>query len=161
MMPYEPVLDIMRRTMANLKYIEAHATPNGPFEVTQLINSCLGALAHPYENWKPELNSKPLKDAVRIGWPSLEKEHARDRDPRSLGEALSWLRNGIAHGNLTYLPSGRGEIQAIRIVNCEPRNGLRTWGTILTPEDLRRFLACFSELVEGLAVDTSTHRKRI
>jgi hypothetical protein len=49
MMPYEPVLDIMRRTMANLEFVEEHKSDIGPFEVTQLLNSFLGALAHPWE----------------------------------------------------------------------------------------------------------------
>ena len=34
MMPHEPVLDVMRRTMANLEFIDAHASSAGPFEVT-------------------------------------------------------------------------------------------------------------------------------
>ena len=43
----EPLLDIMRRSMANLAFVEAHAGPSGPYEVTQLINTFLGALTHP------------------------------------------------------------------------------------------------------------------
>jgi hypothetical protein len=46
-MPIEPVRDIMRRTMQNLKFVEGHRGANGPYEVTQLLNSFLGALAHP------------------------------------------------------------------------------------------------------------------
>jgi hypothetical protein len=38
-MPTEPIRDIMRRTIANLEFVERHATPNGPYEVTQLLNS--------------------------------------------------------------------------------------------------------------------------
>ena len=38
MMPYEPVLDVMRRTMANLRFIEQRKSDDGPFEVTQLLN---------------------------------------------------------------------------------------------------------------------------
>ncbi len=49
MMPNEPLRDVMRRTMKNLEFVERSATPTGPFEVTQLINSFIGALAHPWE----------------------------------------------------------------------------------------------------------------
>jgi hypothetical protein len=35
--------------MANLEFIERHAGAGGRYEVTQLVNSFLGALAHPYE----------------------------------------------------------------------------------------------------------------
>ena len=38
-MPTEPLLDIMRRSMANLAFVEAHAGPAGPYEVTQHINT--------------------------------------------------------------------------------------------------------------------------
>jgi hypothetical protein len=38
MMPNEPLRDIMRRTVENLKFVERNAAPTGPFEVTQLIN---------------------------------------------------------------------------------------------------------------------------
>jgi hypothetical protein len=48
MMPHEPVLDIMRRTMRNLAFIGQRVSIGDPFEVTQLINSFLGALAHPW-----------------------------------------------------------------------------------------------------------------
>ena len=42
-MPHDPVRDIMRRTMHNLKFVEARAGADGPYEVTQLVNSFLGA----------------------------------------------------------------------------------------------------------------------
>ena len=38
MMPHEPVLDLMRRTLANLEFINRHVSKKGPFEVAQLIN---------------------------------------------------------------------------------------------------------------------------
>ena len=34
--------------MGNLDFIEQHKSDDGPYEVTQLINSFLGALAHPF-----------------------------------------------------------------------------------------------------------------
>ena len=49
MMPHEPTRDMMRRTMKNLEFIESHAKIYGLFEVTQLVNSFLSALAHPWE----------------------------------------------------------------------------------------------------------------
>ena len=52
MNPEDPVRDVMRRTMFNLRFIEEHQEQNGPFEVTQLVNSFLGALAHPWEHFR-------------------------------------------------------------------------------------------------------------
>jgi hypothetical protein len=71
-MPTQPVLDVMRRTMANLKFIENHSGPNGPYEVTQLINSFLGGLAHPWEAMCEDLNALPLSEVAERGWPKID-----------------------------------------------------------------------------------------
>jgi hypothetical protein len=62
-MPHEPIRDIMHRTMNNLEFIEAHAAADGPYEVTQLINSFLGALAHPWETYRDDLPTISLAAA--------------------------------------------------------------------------------------------------
>lgn len=36
-MPTEPILDIMRRSMANLRFVDQATGPDGPFEVTQPV----------------------------------------------------------------------------------------------------------------------------
>src|SRR5260370_14025458 len=133
MMPNEPLRDIMRRTIENLKFVERNAAPTGPFEVTQLINSFIGALAHPWEQLKAELNEMPLSNAV--GWPVIEKERPNDEDPKSIGDLVRLLRNAIAHGNIDFLPGNKAEIKALRVWNTR-----RTWGTLLTVSDMRRFL---------------------
>ena len=99
MMPHEPVCDIMRRTMANLRFVEANASEDGPFEVTQLINSFLGALAHPWESFRDDLEKLPLEEAQAAGWPKLAKEKRTDSDPRSLGDMVRLMRNSMREGD--------------------------------------------------------------
>ena len=148
MMPWEPTRDIMRRTMANLKFIELHSSErNGPYEVTQLINSFLGALAHPWERFRDGVDEMPLSSSE--GWPRLPKERAADVEPNSVGEALRLLRNGMAHGNIDFLPGADGTISAVRIRNYN--RGRRTWGIVLSVTDLRCFLTQFVLLVESIA----------
>lgn len=147
MMPWEPTRDIMRRTIANLEFIERHATQNGPYEATQLVNSFLGAVAHPWEKYRSELESMPL--SCSEGWPRLPKERPKDTEPASLCDALRLLRNGIAHGNIEFLPGRDGAIQSLRIWNSD--RGRRTWGTIISIVELRRFLKEFAALAEHLA----------
>jgi hypothetical protein len=149
MMPHEPVLDIMRRTMRNLAFIEQHASSDGPFEVTQLINSFLGALAHPWESLKSELNSISIADAKSRGWPIPQEEKAADQAPTTLGDVMRLLRNGLAHGNISFVPGGQGQIAALRIENRNVK-GRRTWGVIITPENMKQFLERFVALVEEL-----------
>ena len=84
MMPHESVRDIMRRTMHNLEFVEARAGLDGPYEVTQLINSFLGALAHPWEAYRNDLTAMSLAVAHTAGWPVIAKERPSDREPDSL-----------------------------------------------------------------------------
>src|SRR5262249_19065212 len=149
MMPYEPVLDIMRRTVANLEFVNRHATSEGPFEVTQLINSFLGALAHPWESLKEDLNLISLAEAERQGWPVPDREKQTDKVPASFGELLRYIRNSVAHGNISFLPDGRGQIAIIRI-ESRNKSGRRVWGALVTPEKMTGFLKQFAALVEAL-----------
>ncbi|SED78357.1 hypothetical protein SAMN05519104_4356 [Rhizobiales bacterium GAS188] len=149
MMPHEPILDVMRRTMANLAFIEQSGSSEGPFEVTQLINSFLGALAHPWESLRSELNSMSIADAESQGWPIPRAERATDQAPTKFGDLIRLLRNGVAHGNISFLPDGKGQIAALRIENRDNQGG-RTWGVTITPQNMRRFLERFVALVEDL-----------
>ncbi|QLF69463.1 hypothetical protein FE840_007850 [Peteryoungia desertarenae] len=159
-MPSEPIRDIMRRTMLNLAYIEERAQGDGPFEVTQLINSFLGALAHPWEALQTDLMAIPLADALARGWPNITKERPTDRDPNSLGDLVRLMRNSFAHGNITFLPGPKGEIQSLRVWNTLSHGGPRTWGTIITVADARLFLVRFAELAEEIHTRRSTTTPR-
>ncbi len=146
MMPHVPVLDMMRRTMMNLAFVERHSAKDGPFEVTQLVNSFLGALAHPWETLKADLPTTSLAEAAAAGWPVPEQQGGRGPSPESLSDLLRLLRNGIAHGNLSFLPDGRGQIQAIRIENYD--RGRLTWRGVISVQDMRALLHRFVALVE-------------
>jgi hypothetical protein len=148
MMPHEPLRDVMHRTMHNLEFIEAQKTPHGPYEVTQLLNSFLGALAHSWEIYQSELCNRSLPDAAAIGWPNIAKERPRDRDPESMGDLVRLMRNAIAHGNVEFLPGPAGDIQALRMWNKD--RGRRTWGAVITVANMRAFLASFVNLAEEL-----------
>jgi hypothetical protein len=132
--------------MANLEFIEQQATNSGPFEVTQLINSFLGALVHPWEELKDDLCAMRLTEAG--GWPAVKKERPHDEELATVGDLIRRMRNGIAHGNISYLPGPEGEIKALRIWNVN--RGRRDWGAILTAADLRCFLVQFVRVAEEL-----------
>jgi len=149
MMPYEPVLDVMRRTIKNLEFIERHAAQGGPYEVTQPINSFLGALAHPWEQLSIDVGSISTAEAQMEGWPIPGKDRSSDTEMASLAELIRFMRNGAAHGNITLLPDGRGEIAALRIENKHRKR--RTGGIIITVADMRAFLRRFVAEVEKIA----------
>jgi HEPN pEK499 p136 len=159
MMPHEPVRDVMRRTIQNLEFIEAHRGPRGPYEVTQLLNSFLGAMAHPWEVYEMEICGRSLSEATASGWPRILKERPRDRDPDTLGDLVRVMRNAIAHGNVQFLPGRAADIQALKIWN-EDRNGVRTWGAVITVRDMRAILTCFVRLAEEIVAKQGRSRLR-
>ncbi len=148
-MPLDPLLDMMRRSLKNLEFIETHASESGPYEVTQLINSFLGALAHPWERLRCELAAITLADAIASGWPQITKELDTDCEPTSLGDLVRLMRNAIAHGNIELLPGSAGQIQALRLWNSDGR-GKRSWGIILTVAMMRTCLVRFAAFAELL-----------
>jgi hypothetical protein len=158
--PTIPIRDIMRRTIVNLKFIEQCAKPDGPYEVTQLVNSFLGALAHPWEEMQSELMALPLTEAARRGWPIIAKESPTDREPQSLGDLTRVMRNGFTHGNIHFLGDAKGEIQALHIWNTDPRSGERTWAAIISVEAARTFLLCFAALIDELHERQANRRAR-
>jgi hypothetical protein len=141
---------VMERTMWNLEFIDKHKQETGPYEVTQLVNSFLGALAHPWEELQAEFKRRTIEEAEKDGWPKVSKDSPEDVDPKHLGDLLRLMRNGIAHGNIQFLPEGDCEIEFIRIVNIDPRCGHRTWGTVLKKQDMRQFLDKFVETARKL-----------
>jgi hypothetical protein len=149
-MPRKPLLDIMHRTMENLKFVRRHATARGPYEVTQLINSFLGALAHPWETLQPHFKSVSISDAEKGGWPSIRKELSSDDDPQTLADLIGFIRNGIAHGNIEFISGSNGDIDSIKIENKKPRTRQRTWGAIVTIDDMDNFLERFVEAAGNL-----------
>jgi HEPN pEK499 p136 len=148
MMPFDPIRDPMKRTMCNLRYIKRHCSDDGPYEVTQLVNSFLGALAHPWEHHKAQLKQMSLLEAEKKGWPILEKELPTDRDPKNLGDLLGLVRHSFAHGNIKFLGEDSCEITGLQFWNiCE---GKRTWGSVATVKQLGQFLDRFVELAKEL-----------
>lgn len=148
MQPVDPTLEIMRRTMRNLEFIERHRDlERGPYEVTQLVNSFLGALAHPWERqFDKRLRGWPLDEARKQGWPIPHCQSGNK--PRTLGYLLRLVRNAFAHGNLEFHGPLGGEIREIEIWNIDPDTGAETWRGRFDVGDLRQFLLCFVRLAE-------------
>jgi hypothetical protein len=147
---YQPVKDLMHRTMYNLKFIEDLKEPNGPYEVTQLINSFIGAMAHPWEKskWKKELTKITLKQAQQEGWPDIVTDEGSKDTPKSLEDLIRVMRNAIAHGNLAFVSQRGDEIEMVDLWNRG--GGKYTWRARVHVKDLRSFLDRFFELANEL-----------
>jgi HEPN pEK499 p136 len=131
----------MERTMFNLRFVEERKARNGPYEVTQLINSFLGAMAHPWERWKKALKEM---DQQQDGWPIIVTEEGYSYTPKSRGDLIRLMRNAMAHGDLVFESKG-GEIVALSLWNT-----LNDWRARVKVEELHSFLTCFVKLAEDL-----------
>jgi hypothetical protein len=183
--PGHQELELMRNTLSNLRYIECDQGAQRckqVFEVTQLINSFLGILAHPWEKlFDPgqlaiiELDTSQYRS---LGFPTIQSSWPEgDTDsPSNLAELLRLLRNGIAHGNIDLWSKfdlklrfdkepvsdiGQDEIAGAEIWNSDHvretknwpgpigrqhyREPFRTWGTVLTIDEMR---SCLDALIE-------------
>ena len=146
-----PFRDIMQRTMANLKFVEQHQKRDGPFEVTQLVNSFLSVLVHPWENHEESLSKALNQNGLRF--PAVTNKITGEQTaPKIL---LSKLRDGMAHGNVTYNGSN-GEIESLTIWNVPYylKSGQNTakdkdWEADMRLNDLRQFLRALESLINS------------
>lgn len=145
------------------KYGKEFVKKNGPYEVTQLINSFLGGFGLPREREIPDqLSAFTLTLAQRDwGFPQIENLHPGHlfiRDDQlvptsemNLNDLCKMIRNGIVHGNFTfggYMDAfGDTQISDITIWN-ERGNKARThnWGCRIDISDLRQVLSSFYDI---------------
>ncbi len=168
-MMYEQLYrDVMRRTKRNLEIIEelhGRGLPaaDGPYELTQLLNSFLGAVALPRErDLGPKLAKISIEQAEeRWGLPRMVDNypelpvhtHGRPKKPVNLDVLLQLMRNGLMHGNIEPMTGLTGEISRISIENrcsCNHCKGAPTWGTTLDVSELRRIFDTFVRVADHL-----------
>lgn len=92
-MIYEDLLkDFTKRTKRNLAVIEQlHRKGEEVYEVTQLVNSCLGLLVFPKERFIQEIPETPLEQLEKEGWP-IPKVTGKFPQAKNLWELIRYLR---------------------------------------------------------------------
>jgi hypothetical protein len=130
----------MERTLHNLDYIKKRKGRHGPFEITQLLNSFLGAFIHPKEAWIKRLPIGPPPES----WPAIPTDQGCE-EPTGCRDLVRLVRNGMAHGNYDLLPDrmNPSEIGGVRLWNIN-KAGERTWGTELTIVQVEALLRAFT-----------------
>lgn len=99
-----------------------------------------------------------VAEAVKQGWPKINKERAGDIDPKTLHDLVRLLRNRMAHGNVAFRSGPNGEVAGLQIWNVS--RGKRDWGTVLSTQGLRNFLFSFARLAEQLCEEDIRGRRR-
>ena len=143
------VKDFALRTRKNLDTLRElqQSQPNSEvYEVTQLINSMLGLLIFPQQQYVSRIPKVPLSDLANQGWPvpKIIGDYSQVKD---LNQLVRYLRNGIAHFNLTFVSDGNGNIKGMQIWNTDPRTNSTTWKAELTLQDIEGISQKFIDLL--------------
>lgn len=135
-MMYEEVIqDFARRTRKHLEVIDRlHAEGHEVYEVTQLVNSTLGWLIFPQQEYVDRIPHTPLDELERDGWP-MPKVKGRFHQVKDLNQLIHYLRNAIAHFNIRFRSDGQNEISVLQVWNED--RGRKAWEAELSVRDLR------------------------
>jgi len=145
-MMYEDVVaEFAWRTHENLHAIELAAGQGpGVFETTQLINSMLGLLVFPREEFVDRIPRTPLADLRKQGWP-LPRVRPGFAQARDLAELVRYLRNAISHFNIEFQGDSQNRISGIRVWNMRRRD--KTWEADLRLDELRGIAERFTQVL--------------
>lgn len=142
------------RTRKNLGTIErlSSSEESKYFEVTQLINSALGLIMFPQQEFFDQLPTTDLKDLEKTGWPSVIFEHGVSKT-RNLRDFVKYVRNSIAHFNIDFKADG-GKIAGVYLWNRPNESQPPDWLCYIPVNDLRTIFDKFARLVEKHSRDS-------
>jgi hypothetical protein len=124
---------LIERTRCNLEFIKQHATGDGPFEVTQLINSFLLAVMLNWDGLDKQWH-RIGRGAVR--WPIISQTYQQPQ------QAIPKIRDALAHGNIAF-EELNGQIGKVHLWTCPRDKTTVDWAAEITIDQLRSMLDCF------------------
>jgi len=139
------VKDFANRTRINLSIIKdkAEADQNA-YEVTQLINSMLGLLVFPREEFFEKIPETNLKNLEKDGWP-IPRIRGKYKQASNLKQLIRYLRNGIVHFNINFTET-YGVIDGLIIWN-KSLKGMKNWEVELKIKELDAFTDRITRLI--------------
>jgi len=153
-MEYKDVIrDFALRTKRNLEFIEKEvsidSTKPEVYEVTQLVNSLLGLIVFPREEYMSRLPETPLAELVDQGWavPRVVGDYPQ---VNTLRELIDYIRHAISHFNIEFITNAEREITGIVLWNRKYRGGKPgkiIWKAEMNIEELRKLAFKFIDLI--------------
>lgn len=141
------VKDFANRTNHNLEVIkDCKHKGIEVYEVTQLINSMLGLLIFPKENYIKSIPKKTTEELKSEGWviPEVVGNFPQVQD---LQQLIRYLRNAIAHCNLNFLDDGFNHITGIEVWNVPLNAKVENWKARLSIVELESITERFLDLI--------------
>jgi len=142
-------IDLVRefagRTRSNIKLIQAAVnTGQNGYEVTQLINSMLGLLVFPEQEFYDKIPKTTIHDLEKEGWP-IPRVRGNYQQVSDLKQLMRYLRNGITHFNLRFTEMN-GHVDGLIIWN-ELTKGNKNWEAELKIKELEGITDRFTKLI--------------
>ncbi|MBE7183837.1 MAG: hypothetical protein INR68_05480 [Methylobacterium mesophilicum] len=139
------------RTRKNLETIEAlsEREPNSYFEVTQLINSAIGLLMFPQQEFFDAIPTTELAKLKMEGWPLPTFEYGEART-QNLRDLTKQMRNSFAHFNIDFKADG-GKIVGLYMWNRPDEKQPPNWICYIGIQDLRKLFSRFATLVDKIS----------
>jgi len=141
------VKDFALRTKHNLRALrDIQNSGKEVYEVTQLINSMLGLLIFPKENYFRSIPRKTTEELLSEGW-SIPKVVGNFPQVRDLRELIRYLRNAIAHFNIEFYDEGTNKIKGIIVWNTPPGSDIENWRAKMSIKELESITEKFLALI--------------
>jgi hypothetical protein len=151
--------DFVRRTKSNLETIERLAidNPKYHYEVTQLINSCVGLLFVPTEDQIDRLRHLEIYDFLgEIEPPRVLHGALRHENAAGL---VRYLRNAFAHLNFDF-QSRNNRIVGVYLWNMDEGHKVN-WVAYIQVENLRKMLDRLAEQYVQSVPSNSPNQQRL
>jgi hypothetical protein len=134
------VKDFAERTKRNLDNIRKalqNESQAQVCEVTQLLNSMLGLLLFPPQQYFETIPKIPLSDLEAKGWPKIKQSPDFPEKVSTLDRLMRYLRNAVAHFNMKFLTNDNHQISGVCVWNTD-FSGQRIWMAELSLMDLEK-----------------------
>lgn len=140
----------LSRTVVNLDFAKDKATKDGPYHVTQLVNSFLMTLLFNWDALEGETWSTLSHNKC---WPHIDSSDSSMATKDCVGK----IRDALAHGLVCF--EGEKEIEKIHVWTRPKNTPQVDWHATITVQDMRKMLDCFVEAAKRCPI-TSRQAKR-
>lgn len=130
-------IDFIKRTQSNLDSYE------GDFEITNLINNCLGLIVIPRQKLGKNLPDYIFDDKNNdYGISKINIEFEKN-DDYSLSNTLRHIRNGIAHGRIEQKTENK-QIVGLKIYDKNQNEDDENFIIVFTIDEFKKFALAIS-----------------
>ena len=143
--------DFIARTKTILSqyedYFNGKEVKGEKYEVTLLLNACVGLLILPQQKW---VNNLPEVLISEQDW-GIDISHIgfiKESETKTVKAVVTHLRNSLAHYNFIAFNDSNNEISEIHLLDyTNKERKTKTFDATIPVENLRRFLNKFSQFM--------------